>query len=111
MAIDRGIARLEDCALERALTGEERPVVSQGKLVTTYTRYDTQLILFFLRQRLHHRYGEISDPKPGSPLFERVRLAIEREAPDPEAILDSINAKLDRMRERAEAQAGRSGEA
>lgn len=34
-AIDRGMARLEDCALERAIAGEERVVVRGGKVVAT----------------------------------------------------------------------------
>ena len=83
-AIDAGIARLEDCALQRAIEGEERPVVSAGRLVATYTRYDTQLLLFLLRQRRGHRYGA-----PG-----------ERPAPPEESeaeIYASIDAKLDRM--------------
>jgi hypothetical protein len=86
MALDRGIARLEDCALERALLGEERPVVSQGKLVTHYTRYDTQLVLFFLRQRLAHRYGAAEQRTDYGPSHDEV--------------CASINAKLDRMIER-----------
>ncbi len=87
-AIDRGIARLEDCALERALLGEERPVVSAGRLVTTYRRYDTQLLLFLLRERRRHRYG----PAPADP---------RDPAADEAAIFASIDAKLDRMRQAA----------
>lgn len=84
-AIDAGIARLEDCALERALLGEERPVVSAGKLVATYTRYDTQLLLFLLRQRRGHRYGA-----PG-----RIDPALDE--PSDEEVFAAIDAKLDRM--------------
>ncbi len=85
-AIDAGIARLEDCALERALLGEERPVVSAGKLVTTYTRYDTQLLLFLLRQRRGHRFGA-----PG------LRHDPALDEPSDEEVFTSIDAKLDRM--------------
>ncbi len=87
-AIDAGIARLEDCALERALLGEERPVVSAGKLVTTYTRYDTQLLLllFLLRQRRGRRYGA-----PGA-----APAPVEGDLSD-EEVFASIDAKLDRM--------------
>ncbi|MCJ2184006.1 hypothetical protein MTR62_15075 [Novosphingobium sp. 1949] len=91
-AIDRGIARLEDCALERALSGEERPVVSQGQVVATYTRYDTALILFLLRHRRARRYGGT---------VEQTREAAVRErAEASEALLDSINAKIEAMRGR-----------
>jgi len=85
-AIDRGMARLEDCALERAILGEERPVVSHGKLVTTYRRYDTQLLLFLLRQRRPGRFG------PN---------AVVDDGPDPDEILASIDRKLDLMRQRS----------
>jgi len=88
-AIDRGIARLEDCALERALLGEERPVASQGKVVATYRRYDTQLLLFLLRQRRPHRFSAEAAKLPGPGDY------------DPDEVLASIDAKLDRMRQRA----------
>lgn len=84
-AIDRGMQRLEDCALERALAGEERPVVRGGEVVTTWRRYDTQLLLFLLRQRRGHRYG-----------------AAERAAPEDrrtdEEVYAEIDAMIDRMR-------------
>jgi len=56
--------RLEDCTLERALLGEERPAVSAGRLVAAYARFDTQLLLFLLRLRRGHRYG--AEPCPSS---------------------------------------------
>ena len=87
MAIDRGIARLEDCALERAIRGEERPVVSRGSVVATYTRHDTALMLFLLRQRRAHRYGADVDLRPGSPAYERIRAEIEAEVPPLEEVL------------------------
>lgn len=84
-AIDRGMQRLEDCALERALAGEERPVVRGGEVVTTWRRYDTQLLLFLLRQRRGHRYG-----------------GAERAAPEDtrtdEQVYAEIDAMIDRMR-------------
>ena len=92
-AIDRGMLRLEDCALERAIRGEERPVVSQGKLVATYTRHDTALMLFLLRQRLARRYGG-----PDEVAREAARAEAEY---DSGAILDRLNAKIERMRERS----------
>ena len=87
LAIDAGIARLEDCALERALLGEERPVVSAGKLVTTYTRYDTQLLLFLLRQRRGHRYAPVG------------KAPLPHEEENPDEIIAEIDAQLDRMRD------------
>jgi len=104
MAIDRGMARLEDCALERAIRGEERPVVSRGEVVTTYTRHDTQLMLFLLRQRRSHRYGADMDLRPGSPNYERIRAEIEAEYPSVADVRASIHAKLAQLREAVEAR-------
>lgn len=83
-AIDRGIARLEDCALERAIQGEPRFVVRGGEVVATWTRYDTQLLIFLLRQRRPLRWRDAEPPTPP----ERSQ----------EEILASIDAKIDRMR-------------
>ena len=82
-AIDRGMQRLEDCALERALTGEERPVVRGGEVVTTWRRYDTQLLLFLLRQRRGHRYGgqerrEEEDTRTDAQVYAEIDAMIDR---------------------------------
>ena len=58
MALERGLARLEDCALERAIAGEERPIVRGGEVVTTWRRYDTPLLVFLLRQRRPETYND-----------------------------------------------------
>jgi len=109
-AIDRGIARLEDCALERAILGEERPVFGHGKLIGTYRRHDTQLLTFLLRQRRGRRWNtagtHFANLLPGHPVYDRLRRQWEREAAlkaevDSEKVLASIDAKLDRMRNAA----------
>ncbi len=106
MAIGRGMMRLEDCALERAIRGEERPVVSRGEVVASWTRHDTQLMLFLLRQRLPHRYGDTRrDPRPGDPLYERIRAEIEAEYPSLEEVRASIRAKVAGLRAQVEARA------
>lgn len=114
LAIDRGMARLEDCALERAIRGEERPVVSRGEVVATYTRHDTQLMLFLLRQRRAHRYGADADLRPGSPTYERIRAEIEAqieaEYPSVDEIRASIQAKVARLREEVIARKAREEE-
>ncbi|WAT17937.1 hypothetical protein OZN62_13630 [Aurantiacibacter sp. MUD11] len=105
MAVDRGIARLEDCALARAIAGEERMVVSAGKLVGTERRHNEALVMFFLRHRRADRYG--SDVRPGHPLYERIRAEVladmraEAEAEE-ESVLESLNLKLEAMRLREE---------
>lgn len=86
-AIDLGMARLEDTALARALEGEERPIVSGGKLLGTWKKHNEALVMFLLRHRRAARYGSEA---------ERQR----HEVPDEQEIIDSINRKLDLMRER-----------
>ncbi|MEO5586857.1 MAG: hypothetical protein ABIQ81_04090 [Novosphingobium sp.] len=105
-ALDRGMARLEDCALERAIQGEERVSFNRaGEVAARWTRYDTGLITFMLRQRRGDRFGGASGfagLKPGHPVYERLRRewAVQAEE-DSDAIIESINRKLDLMRERA----------
>lgn len=55
-AIDRGMARLEDCALERAILGQERPIVRGGEVVGTWRWHNSALLMFLLRQRRNRRY-------------------------------------------------------
>lgn len=93
LAIDRGIARLEDCALERAIQGEERPIVSAGKLLGTWRRHDTGLLIFLLRQRRARRFG--SGAGPQSPHADDPRSEQE--------VLDDIDRMIDQMRERSRA--------
>ncbi|MEY4160570.1 MAG: hypothetical protein RLZZ136_1191 [Pseudomonadota bacterium] len=102
-AIDRGVARLEDSVLERAIQGEERPVCRNGEVVATYTRYDTHLALFLLRQRRSQRFAVSSSHygnlRPGHPVYEKLKKQwMDETFEDEETILQSINAKLDKMR-------------
>lgn len=72
-AVDRGVMRLEDCALARAIEGEERMVVSGGKVLGHEIRYNEQLVMFFLRNRRGERYApDWRALKPGHPLYERI---------------------------------------
>lgn len=107
-AVDRGMNRLEDCALERAIAGEERPVVWDGQVVTTWTRYDTALLTFLLKSRRSGRYGAdragvvaVADLKPGNAVYDRLRAVweAERGMENIEAVRASIHAKLLAMRD------------
>lgn len=110
-AVDRGMLRLQDCALERAIRGEARPVASQGKVVATYVRHDTALMLFLLRQRMAGRYADQggghrgADPQPGSPLYERIIKDYQSRQPSSEQLIDSINQKIENMAIRRRAHA------
>ncbi len=103
-AVERGYSRLEDCALERAIAGEERPVVWDGRVVATWKRYDTGLLMFLLRQRRPEKYGNVrlADLRPGHPVYEKLRADWLAQGPDGEdiaAVRASIQAKFLAMRD------------
>ena len=105
-AIDRGIARLEDCALELALQGEELPIVSAGKLLGTYRKHNFGHIRFVLMQRRAARWNaqgtDFARLKPGHPDYERLRAEwAKEEYGDEQEVFDSIDAMIDQMRERS----------
>ncbi|MCK0127993.1 hypothetical protein [Erythrobacter sp. F6033] len=77
-AIDRGVSRLEAGALTRAIEGEERMVVSSGKVLGTEVRHNEALVMFFLRGRLPHRYGK-GDLVPGHPDYEALKSRLRAE--------------------------------
>jgi len=56
-ALDLGIARVEDVAMDRALNGTEAPVYSYGKLVGTRTVFNDRLLMFMLRNRAPRRFA------------------------------------------------------
>jgi len=91
-AIERGITRLEDCALELALRGEELPIVSAGKLLGTYRKLNFGHIRFILSQRRPARYGPEALRRPGR--------WDDEDSMSQQEVLDSIDAMIDQMRER-----------
>ncbi len=102
-AVDRGVQRLEDGALARAIRGEERMVVSGGQVLGTEVRHNDALVMFFLRHRRPDRYGTAL--RPGSALYDRIAAeAVARWAAEnfesEDEILASLNAKIDAMRAR-----------
>ena len=113
-AIDRGMARLEDCALERAIQGEERVVYRNGKVVGRWRRYVTQLLIFLLRQRRPERFhdGRFLDRVEMMRLREGFgdALAAQEAEQDVEEIYASINAKFSRMMAQQVAEAGLKAE-
>lgn len=56
IALDIGMRRIEDVAMDRALHGHEQPVYSYGKLVGTRTVYNDRLLMFMLRNRAAERF-------------------------------------------------------
>jgi hypothetical protein len=109
MALDRGMARLEDCALERAIQGEERVFLNRaGEVVARWTRYDTALITFLLRQRRSDRFGaggSFASLRPGHPVYDRLKKEWQRERAledtrNSAEIIASIDRKFALMRQR-----------
>lgn len=56
IALDIGMRRIEDVAMDRALHGHEQPVYSYGKLIGTRTVYNDRLLMFMLRNRAAERF-------------------------------------------------------
>ena len=102
-ALERGMQRLEDCALERALQGTPTPIVSGGKLLGTWDKPDNNLLRFLLQHRLPQRYS--AQVLPGHPVYEAIRadvLAAQRreDAAEEAALFASLEAKLALIRKR-----------
>ena len=104
-AVDRGVARLEDTALARAIRGEERMVVSGGKVLGTEWRHNEALVMFFLRGRRGERYAaDWRHLRPGNAIYEKIAAeAVERHLaaePSEEEVFESIDRFIDNMRVR-----------
>ena len=98
MAIDRGIARLEDCAVELAIRGEELPIVSAGKLLGTYRKHNFGHIRFVLSQRRAARWA-VSDQHlarlhPGHPVYDRLRDEIYAEMRANEPDIEQVRREV-----------------
>lgn len=105
-AVDRGVLRLEDGALARAIEGEERMVVSAGQVLGSERRHNEALVMFFLRARRPQRYAPgrgFGELRPGHPVYERIREEVlEAEFGSEDEILASLDAKIEAMRAREE---------
>ncbi|WP_247739592.1 hypothetical protein [Qipengyuania flava] len=108
-ALERGVQRLEDIALERAMLGTRTPIVSGGEILGHWNKPDNALLRFLLQHRLPERYG-VHDLKPGHPVYESIRAEVLAEQ-EPLAgageaeVLASLNAKLEHMRANEDALA------
>lgn len=78
-ALDHGVRRLEDIAMERAINGVEVPVYSYGKLIGTRIVHNDRLLMFILRNRAVDRFGS-SAMRKGPDAATRQKLRAEWEA-------------------------------
>ncbi|HEY7808649.1 MAG TPA: hypothetical protein VIC34_15755 [Croceibacterium sp.] len=105
-AIDRGVARLEDTALSRAIEGEERMVVSGGKVLGTEIRHNEALVMFFLRNRRGERYApDWRALRPGHPLYEKIKAEVleayeAEQEEDDEASVEALDAFFEGLRQK-----------
>ncbi len=123
-ALDIGMQRVEDTAMDRALNGVEVPVYSYGKLVGTRRVLNDRLLMFLLRNRSPERFA--ADGARGNSgaigEMERRRLKkqwraeweAEQDGRSEEEVIASINELIDRMAwedERAKSPRVRAAEA
>jgi hypothetical protein len=65
-ALARGVQRLEDVAMERALNGVEVPVYHFGAVVGVRRVYNDRLLMFLLRNRAPERFAAAGQGRQGS---------------------------------------------
>ena len=114
-ALDHGVARIEDIAMDRALYGVEVPVYSYGKIIGTRTWYNDRLLMFMLRNRLPDRFGsDKGNLRPGGRLYDALRASMEQEIreeirmeqeEEAKSIRETLDIKLTEMRHRLQARA------
>ncbi|ABC63541.1 hypothetical protein [Erythrobacter litoralis] len=121
-ALECGVQRLEDVAMDRALNGVEETLHYHGQEVGKRRKYNDRLLMFMLRNRAPERYAVgVNGGKGAGALkglnavgkMEKRRLKnkwrkkwekdwgkeqLKREV----ATMESINAKIDRIREKEE---------
>lgn len=56
-ALDLGIRRIEDAAMDRALYGVQETIHYHGELKGTRLRFNERLVMFMLRNRAPHRFA------------------------------------------------------
>lgn len=92
-ALDHGVQRLEDIAMERALHGVEVPVYSYGKIIGSRIVHNDRLLMFLLRNRATHRFAAGISAK-------NVPLPPQAERPDGPNAIERLRTALDLVRQR-----------
>ena len=117
-ALDLGVQKIEDVAMDRALNGVEVPVYAYGKIIGTRRVYNDRLLMFMLRNRAPKRFAADGAKamnavdkmmlkrlkKQWREEWERERALADNE--DEQQVFDEIDAMIDLMRERSEAAKG-----
>lgn len=72
-ALERGVQRLEDMAIERAMVGTRTPIVSRGEVLGWWDKPDNALLRFLLMHRMPAQYSpEARAIRPGHPVWEEL---------------------------------------
>lgn len=118
-ALDLGVQRIEDVAMDRALNGVEEPLYSYGKLIGTRKRYNDRLLMFMLRNRSPERFAEgrakslnAIDAMEVERLKKKWRAQWEAEHRNvsPQEVRASIDRKIEAVRLEVEAERAREWE-
>lgn len=117
VALDIGMRRIEDVAMDRAINGVEQPLYYHGEIFGQRRTYNDRLLMFMLRNRAPERFGgglrQHGNGPGGGNAIDRMELErlkkrwrreweaeqVEERAQDSREICDSIDAKIDRMRQ------------
>jgi hypothetical protein len=116
-ALDLGVQRIEDVAMDRALNGVDEPLYSYGQLIGTRKRYNDRLLMFMLRNRAPERFGASAHggSTKGLNAVGKMELArrkkewraeweADRHAVSPAEVRASIDRKIETIRLRREAE-------
>lgn len=124
-ALDLGVKRIEDVAMDRALNGVDEPLYSYGKLIGTRKRYNDRLLMFMLRNRAPERFaagksnlkglnavGKMEKRRLKKKWRKQWKKQLEegRVEVSPEQVRASIDAKIDDLRRRTEVKHKREWE-
>ncbi|WDA40462.1 hypothetical protein [Erythrobacter sp. BLCC-B19] len=101
-ALQLGVQRIEDVAMDRALNGTEEPVYSYGKFIGTRIKRNDSLLMFILRNRAPERFAAGGAPK-GLNAVSQMQLdrlkkqwRKEWEAEQPKVSTAEVRASIDR---------------
>jgi len=119
-ALDLGVQRIEDVAMDRALNGVEEPLYSYGKLIGSRKRYNDRLLMFMLRNRAPDRFceGKAKGLNAVGKMDEerlkkkwRAEWEAEQRAVSPQEVCASIDRKIEEVRLEVQARRTREWEA
>ena len=100
-ALDMGIQRIEDTAMDRALNGTEQPVYYHGEKVGDRTIYNDRLLMFLLSNRAPSRFAHgnartIGSVSPRELDKLKKKWIAEHEASKPNVSTAEVRASIDR---------------